>query len=417
MSLDFLVHPNGPLRGEVEISGAKNSVLKLMAATLLAPGHYSLTNVPDIVDVRLMAELLRSMGSTVVEGKAALAIDTPEDTIPEAPYELVAKMRASIVVMGPLVARMGSARICLPGGDDFGQRPIDLHIQGLQDLGVEFLQTESYLEVKTSELIGGTVELRFPSVGATENILMAAVLARGTTVIENAAREPEICDLADFLVDMGAKVRGAGTSSIEVEGVGQLHGADHEVVADRIEAATYLAALSVARGELHLQGANAQHMDMLLAKLSEMGMKITPTDDGIKAATSGRLRSVDFSTLPYPGVATDYKPLLVAALTVAEGTGMVTENLFGDGRFKYVAELERMGANVHTNEHHAIVRGVEQLKGARVCAHDIRAGAALVVAALRAEGDTYVEHGEHIDRGYTDFAAKLNALGADVSRV
>ncbi|MFV1989256.1 MAG: UDP-N-acetylglucosamine 1-carboxyvinyltransferase [Acidimicrobiales bacterium] len=417
MSLDFLVHPNGPLHGEVRISGAKNSVLKLMAATLLAPGRYRLTNVPGIVDVTLMSELLRSMGSTVVEEAGVLEIETPQETIPEAPYELVAKMRASIVVMGPLVARMGTARICMPGGDDFGQRPIDLHVHGLEDLGVEFSQEQGYIQLKTSELVGAKVELRFPSVGATENILMAAVLARGTTVIENAAREPEICDLIEFLLDMGANIRGAGTSSIEVDGVRELHGADHRVVADRIESATYLAALSVARGELFLRGARAQHMDMLLAKFSEMGMKISPDSHGIAASTAGRLRSVDFSTLPYPGLATDYKPLLVASLTVAEGTGMVTENLFGDGRFKYVAELERMGANVQTSEHHAVVRGVDHLSGARVRAHDIRAGAALVVAALGAKGDSLIQNGEHIDRGYTEFAEKLTLLGADVTRV
>lgn len=417
MSLDFLVRPTGPLNGEVVISGAKNSVLKLMAATLLAPGEYILTNVPSIIDVDLMGDLLRAMGSAVQANGTELRITTTEDTIPEAPYELVEKMRASIVALGPLVARLGVARISLPGGDDFGGRPIDLHLRGLEDLGVTFTQEHGYIEAKAEILIGTNVVLSFPSVGATENILMAAVLAKGTTTIENAAREPEICDLAHFLCSMGAKVKGAGTSMIEVEGVKELHGTSHEVVSDRIEAATYLAALAVSQGKLRLRGARVEHMDMLISKFSEMGMQISHDVDGVTAEVDGRLKSVDFSTLPYPGVATDYKPLLLTALSVADGTGIVTENLFGGGRYKYVAELVRMGADVRTSERHAIVKGVSELSGAEVKAHDIRAGAALVIAGLVAKGETLILDGEHVDRGYGDFAAKLCSLGADVSRV
>ncbi len=412
----FVVRPSGPLHGEVEIAGAKNSVLKLMAATLLAPGRYLLHNVPDITDVALMAELLESMGVSVGRHASTLIIDVPVDLVPEAPYDLVEQMRASIVVLGPLLARFGEARVALPGGDDFGPRPIDLHVRGLEALGVTFHTSHGFIEARAENLTGTTILLEFPSVGATENVLMAAVLAKGTTVIDNAAREPEIVDLAAFLNCMGARVFGAGTSTIIVDGVDDLAPTEHTVVPDRIEAATYLAAVGAAGGEVTLVGARHEHMDLLCQKLGEMGMRISPDPRGVWVMRNRQLDSIDVATLPYPGVSTDYKPLLVAVLATAGGVGIVTENLFA-GRFRYIDELVRMGADIRTEGHHAVIRGVERLSGAPVKATDIRAGAALVIAALGADGETVVSGADHIDRGYERFDEKLRAIGVDIERV
>ncbi len=424
----LIVRPSGPLEGTVPICGAKNSVLKLMAATVLAEGDFVLHNVPRITDVDCMADLLRSMGLAVAWadadadpamsrplGSGELHITRPAEITPEAPYELVEQMRASIVVLGPLLARFGRARVALPGGDDFGPRPIDMHQKALEDLGATFEFAHGYIEARAEYLQGTRILLEFPSVGATENALMAAVLAKGTTVIDNAAREPEIADLAAFLNRMGAMVLGAGSSTITIEGVEELNPVEHTVMPDRIEAATFLAAVGIAGGEITLTGARADHMDMYVQKLGEMGMRISPTSDGVWAMASKRLQAVDVSTLPYPGLATDYKPLLVALLATADGVGIVTENLF-HGRFRYVDELVRMGADVRTEGHHAVVRGVAKLSGAPVRAWDIRAGAALVVAALKAEGETVVADADHIDRGYEGFVEKLQAIGADVTR-
>jgi UDP-N-acetylglucosamine 1-carboxyvinyltransferase len=412
----IIVHPGGPLEGRVTVGGAKNSVLKLMAATCLAEGTYVLHRVPRITDVDCMGDLLASMGMTVTRtAPDELTIVHPPGIVPEAPYELVERMRASIVVLGPLLARYGRARVALPGGDDFGPRPIDMHLRGLEQLGARFESVHGYIEATADELIGTTIVLEFPSVGATENAMMAAVLATGTTVIDNAAREPEIADLASFLNRMGARVLGAGSSTLTIEGVDEMAAVEHQVVPDRIEAATFLAALGVAGGEITLDGARADHMDMFIQKLGEMGMRISPESDGIWAMAPHRLRAVDVSTLPYPGLATDYKPLFVAMLTTASGVGIVTENIFS-GRFRYIDELVRMGADIRTEGHHAVVRGQDRLSGAPVRAPDIRAGAALVVAALGAEGETVVSDAEHIDRGYEDFVEKLVGIGADVSR-
>jgi UDP-N-acetylglucosamine 1-carboxyvinyltransferase len=383
---------------------------------LLAPGEHVLRNVPDIADVDTMSELLRTMGCTVERDEPdVLRIVRPATITPEAPYELVEQMRASIVVLGPLLAREGRARVSLPGGDDFGSRPIDMHLKGLELLGARFSTAHGYIEAEAPQLTGTRVTLEYPSVGATENALMAAVLAKGVTVIDNAAREPEIADLASFLNRMGAQVLGAGSSTIRVEGVDDLNAVEHTVIPDRIEAATFLAAVGVAGGELTLEGARADHMDMLVDKLAEMGMRVSPTADGLWAMAPERLRAIDVATLPYPGIATDYKPLFVALLAVADGVGIVTENIFS-GRFRYVDELVRMGADVRTDAHHVVVRGKTLLSGAPVRAPDIRAGAALVVAGLRAEGETEVFGAEHIDRGYENFVAKLAAVGADVTR-
>ncbi len=407
------VSPAGPLSGVVRVSGAKNSALKLMAATLLAPGLHTLRGVPRIADVRWMGELLDQMGATVDHVGDILTVDVPESVNPEAPYELVERMRASIAVLGPLLGRLGEARVSVPGGDDFGHRPIDMHLRGLEDMGATFETSHGYIEARADGLHGAEVTLEYPSVGATENLLMASVLADGETVIDNAAREPEIADLAAFLNAMGAEVGGAGTSTISVRGVGRLRPVEHTVVPDRIEAATYLAAVGMAGGDVTVEGARVGHMDMLLAKLLEMGLEVEPTSGGIRVAAGGRLRSVDVATLPYPGVATDYQPLLMALLSVADGVGIVTENVFG-GRFRYIDELVRMGADIRAEGHHAVVRGVGALSGAPVRAPDIRAGAALVVAGLVAEGGTLIGDAHHIERGYQDLVGNLASLGARI---
>tara|TARA_Y100000780_G_scaffold130994_1_gene117879 strand:+ start:4122 stop:5294 length:1173 start_codon:yes stop_codon:yes gene_type:complete len=390
-----------------------------MAASVLAPGRFTLRNVPRIADVALMAELLDGMGATVTHGSSDLApdvltIDVPEVMVPEAPYDLVERMRASIVVLGPLLARFGEARVSVPGGDDFGHRPIDMHLRALEQLGATFTTSHGYIEGRAERLVGARVILEYPSVGATENLLMAAVRAKGTTVIDNAAREPEIADLAAFLNAMGAEVHGAGGSTITVEGVERLHPVTHTVVPDRIEAATYLAAVGMAGGAIQLHGARADHMEMLLEKLGDMGLRVDDGGDVLWATAPDRLRSVDVSTLPYPGVATDYKPLLVALLSVADGVGILTENVFA-GRFRYIPELVRMGADIRVEGHHAVVRGVEALSGAPVRAPDIRAGAALVVAGLAADGETVVADAHHVERGYQDLVGNLARLGADIS--
>jgi UDP-N-acetylglucosamine 1-carboxyvinyltransferase len=417
-----IVVRGGPsLEGTVRVGGAKNSALKLMAATLLAEGTHRLENVPRITDVELMSELLRSTGCTVAwddsGNRPVLVIDVPAEIEPVAPYELVEQFRASIVVLGPMLARCGEARVALPGGDDFGPRPIDMHLRGLAELGAEFETVHGELHARAPHLLGARVLLEFPSVGATENLLMASVRAKGTTVIDNAAREPEIADMCEMLNRMGARVVGSGSSTLVVEGVDDPGGFEpvvHRVIPDRIEAATYLAALGIAGGEMTLEGARHDHMVMLCQKLGEMGMRISPDVEGIWALAPRRLRSADCSTLPYPGLATDFKPFLVALLATADGVGIVTENLFS-GRFRYVDELRRMGADIRTDSHHAVVRGVERLSGAPVRAHDIRAGAALVIAGLAAEGETVVSDAHHVARGYDDLAGKLTALGADVT--
>ncbi|MAT62885.1 MAG: UDP-N-acetylglucosamine 1-carboxyvinyltransferase [Dehalococcoidia bacterium] len=404
------------LSGTVRVSGAKNSVLKIMAASLLAPGKYVLNNVPHIADVKWMANLLETMGASISHQKDVMQIEIPEEMTPIAPYELVERMRASIVVLGPLLARFGKAKVSVPGGDDFGHRPIDMHLKGLEELGASFTNSHGYIEGEAEKLVGGKVLLNFPSVGATENLLMAAVLAEGRTVIENAAREPEIVDLVYFLNSMGAQITGEGTSTIQIEGVGNLSPVEHTVIPDRIEAATYMAALGMAGGQIVIEEARLEHMEMLAEKLHEMGIEIGQVDGGISVCVSKRLRSVDLATLPYPGVATDYKPFMVALLSISEGVGIVTENIFA-GRFRYIDELIRMGADIRAEGHHAVVRGVERLSGAPVRAPDIRAGAALVLAGLAAEGETLVGSASHIERGYQNLVGNLSSLGAKIELV
>jgi UDP-N-acetylglucosamine 1-carboxyvinyltransferase len=415
----IVVHHRGPLSGEVTVPGAKNSVLKLMAATLLADGEYRLTNVPDISDVAMMADLLAALGvSAAWEGPGQLTMRSVGAEHPVAPYDLVERIRASVNVLGPLMGRYGHVRLSMPGGDDFGSRPIDMHLRGLEAMGATFELAHGYIVGHADRLLGADITLDFPSVGATENLVTAAVYAKGTTVIDNVAREPEVADLCQMLVQMGADIQGIGSPTLIINGVepGSLHPTDHEVVADRIQAATYLAAVAVAGGEIVARGARPEHMDLLLSRFADMGLGITPQPDGILAWAPDRLRSIDLATLPYPGIATDYKPLVVTMLTVASSVGIVTENLY-PGRFKYVEQLQRLGADIRTDGHHAVVRGVKRLSGAPVKAPDIRAGAALVVAGLAAVGTTVISEIHHIDRGYDDIVGRLAALGAGIERV
>lgn len=408
----------GPLMGEVVVPGAKNSVLKLMAATLLAEGTYVLDNVPDIVDVRIMSDLLAAIGvRSQPLGNGRLQLVNDGDISPVAPYELVERIRASINVLGPLLGRYGRVSLSLPGGDDFGSRPIDMHLKGLEAMGATFELSHGVVLATAERLHGADITFEFPSVGATENLVTAAVHAKGSTVIDNAAREPEIADLCEFLVGMGAEIEGVGTSRLVVHGVepGSLQATNHRVVPDRIQAATYLAAVAVSGGEVVLRSVRADHMDMLLRRLRDMGLTVTTTADTVAIYDNGRLRSIDVATLPYPGIATDYKPLIVTMLSVADGVGIVTENLY-PGRFRYVEELQRLGADIRADGHHAVVRGVRQLSGAPVRAPDIRAGAALVVAGLAAEGVTTVSGVHHIDRGYDNLVGRLVALGANITR-
>jgi UDP-N-acetylglucosamine 1-carboxyvinyltransferase len=414
----FVVRAGGPLSGTVRVSGAtKNAGLKQMAAALLAPGATVLRNVQPVVDLDAMLDVMRAIGAdTGWTGENELTIDATGPLTPEAPYELVTRMRASINVLGPLLARCGEARVAMPGGDNIGSRKLDMHFRGLQAMGAELEIVHGLIEARCQALCGARVVLDFPSVGATENLLTAAVLAKGQTVLDNAAREPEITDLAAFLNRMGARIEGAGSSTIEVEGVEHLTPVENEIMGDRIEAGTLLMACGVAGGEVTIEGTRLEHLEMVVLKLGEMGLEVSPTPDGLWARRDERMHAVDVATLPYPGFATDFMPLVVALLATAEGSAIVTENVF-DNRFGFVDELHRMGADIRNEGRHAVVRGVDRLSGAPVRAQDVRAGAALVVAGLAADGETYVLDPFHVDRGYADLAGRLQALGADVRRV
>jgi UDP-N-acetylglucosamine 1-carboxyvinyltransferase len=412
-----IIVEGGPaVHGTVGVLGAKNAVLKEMAASLLAPGRHRLGNVPDILDVSLMGEVLAHVGCHVERDGHDLLIVVPDAPRPEAPLHLVRQMRASIIVLGPLLARCGTARVAQPGGDDLGARPIDFHLDGLERMGASF-------ELVHGELIGevagrpegAEIELPFPSVGATENLLFASVLARGHTAIVNAAREPEIQDLVRQLRAMGAEIQGEGQAIIHVDGVDRLEPASHDVVPDRLEAGTYAVAGAITGGDVTVTGCVPDHLRMELRKLAESGSEVDRGEGWLRVRGPERPNAVDFATLPYPGFHTDMHPQMVALLTVAEGTSIVTENIY-DARFRYIGELARMGADITTEWQHAVVRGVEQLSGCPVLAHDIRAGAAVVLAGLRADGTTVVEDIEHIDRGYEDFVGRLASLGAKITR-
>lgn len=412
----FRIVGGARLCGEVKVAGAKNSVLKLMAATLLAPGKSTIRNVPEIVDVEIMAELLTRLGCSIERGKDFVTIDVPVAPGHRAEYDLVRKMRASINVLGPLVARVGQAEVALPGGDAIGSRGLDFHIKGLESLGATAHNEHGYVIASApSGLTGAEISLEFPSVGATENLLTAAVLAKGRTTIDNAAREPDIVDLGNFLISMGAQIEGLGTPKLTIHGVSQLHPTDHTTIPDRIVTGTWAFAAAMTRGDITIHGGRAQDLEVPLEKLASAGAIITSTNDGIRVRMEGRPQSIDVATLPYPGFPTDLQPMVISLNAIADGDAIVTENVF-EGRFMFVNELVRLGAQINVDGHHAAIRGIEQLSGAPVAATDIRAGAGLVLAGLVSDGITLVEDSSHIDRGYPHFAEQLQALGADVTR-
>lgn len=415
--MDRIVVTGGPrLDGSVSVYGAKNAVLKHMVATLLAPGVHVLRNVPGILDVQIMGAVLKHIGAECRVDGHSLTVTVPDELRPEAPLELVRQMRASIVVLGPLLARMGKAYVAFPGGDDLGARPIDMHLESLRLMGGEFELQHGVLQARAEGgLHGAEINLEFPSVGATENVMLAAVAARGETVVYNAAREPEVEDLAVLLGRMGADISGAGTSVLKIQGVGELSPSEHRVVPDRLEAGTFAVAGAITAGNVTVKDCIPSHLRMELRKLEDAGCEVNRGDDWFSISGPERVDAVDLATLPSPGFATDMQPQMVALLSTAEGTSVVTENLY-DARFRYVGELRRMGADISTEWQHAVVRGVHGLSGCPVLATDIRAGASLVLAGLRADGVTTVSDVHHIDRGYEDFVGRLQSLGAAVER-
>lgn len=405
-----------PLHGQVTVTGAKNSVLKLMAASLLAPGKTVIRNVPEIADVEIMSELLTRLGCTIKSSLGTITIDVPVKPDHRADYDLVRKMRASINVLGPLVARLGQAEVALPGGDAIGSRGLDFHIKGLEILGANAHIEHGYVIAKAPKgLIGAPIDLDFPSVGATENIMTAAVLARGVTTIDNAAREPDIVDLGEFLISMGAKIQGLGSSIITIAGVEKLTPTDHTTIADRIITGTWAFAVTMTGGDISIHGARPEHLELALEKLATAGAIITSIPDGIRVRMEHRPKSIDVATLPYPGFPTDLLPMVIALNSIADGHSLVTENVF-ESRFMFVNELSRLGARISVDGHHASITGIKQLSGAPVEAHDIRAGAGLILAALVAEGETTIDQAFHVDRGYPNFTEQLQGLGAKVVR-
>jgi len=418
VSEHFRVCGGARLTGEVQVVGAKNSVLKLMAAALLAEGTTTLTNCPEILDVPLMGDVLRGLGCDVQVAGSEVRITAPAELKHEADYGSVSKLRASVCVLGPLVGRCRRAKVALPGGDAIGSRPLDMHQNGLRKLGARSEIEHGCVVAEAAGLHGAQIWLDFPSVGATENILMAAVLAHGTTVIDNAAREPEIVDLCVMLQQMGARISGAGTSTLTIEGVDALAPTEHRVIGDRIVGATWAFAAAMTRGDVTVRGVNPRHLDLVLEKLRLAGAQVDQPEvgDGFRVVMPGRPSAVDFVTLPYPGFATDLQPMAIALSAISEGTSMITENVF-EARFRFVEEMIRLGADARTDGHHAVVRGIERLSSAPVWACDIRAGAGLVLAGLCAEGTTDVWDVFHIDRGYPSFLENLTTLGADIQRV
>jgi UDP-N-acetylglucosamine 1-carboxyvinyltransferase len=412
----IVVEKSGPLKGSVRISGAKNAVLPIMAAALLAEEKCIIEDVPDLKDVNVMSAVLRSLGSEVTKlENGSLEIYTPEIKTAEAPYELITKMRASFFVMGPLLARLKNAKIPLPGGCAIGARPVDLHLKGFKSLGVEINIEHGYIEGKADKLVGNTIYLDFPSVGATENIMMAATLAEGVTIIENAAEEPEITDLANFLNKLGANIKGAGTDTIKITGVERLGGTRHQVIPDRIETGTYMVAAAITGGDITIENVVPNHIKPVIAKLRECGVDIEEMDDALRVRSTGELKAVDVTTLPYPGFPTDLQSQFMGLMTVANGSSVVNETVF-ENRFMHVSELTRMGAKIRIEGHSAVVEGIKRLEGAKVSATDLRAGATLILAGLVAEGKTEIHNIYHIDRGYVEIESKLTSLGARIYR-
>lgn len=413
----LIINGGRRLTGTIKVTGAKNAVLPIIAAALLGTSPSTLQDIPDLDDVRTISEVLGSLGVPVnFDTPGELYIDSTNLQTCEAPYELVRKMRASFLVMGPLLARWGQAKISLPGGCAIGTRPIDLHLKGFEALGAEIVLGHGFIEAKApGRLTGARIYLDFPSVGATENILMAASLAKGQTVLENAAQEPEIVDLANYLNAMGARIRGAGTSVIKVEGVEELKGTTHAVIPDRIEAGTYMVAAAMSGGIVRIDNVITEHLKPVIAKLKEAGVLLDEDIDGVTIRGYERLKAVDIKTLPYPGFPTDMQAQFMVLMCMAEGTSVVTETVF-ENRFMHVDELKRMGANIKIEGRSAVVEGVRSLTGCPVKATDLRAGAALVLAALVSEGRTDIGCIHHIDRGYDNLVGKFQALGADITR-
>ena len=412
----FLVTGGAQLRGAVKVSGAKNSVLKLMGAALLAEGTTVLNNCPEILDVPYMKDVLEGLGCSVMISGQSVYITTPSDLKSDADFEAVRQFRASVCVLGPLTARCGRAVVALPGGDAIGSRPLDMHQTGLEKLGAKTYIEHGCVVAETDQLKGAHIVLDFPSVGATENILTAAVLADGVTILDNAAREPEIVDLCEMLISMGARIEGAGSNTLTITGVGRLNPTTHDVVGDRIVAGTWAYAAAITRGDITVGGIPPRHLHLPLEKLKLAGAIIETYENGFRVRMDGRPRAVDFQTLPFPGFPTDLQPMAIGLAAVAEGMSVITENVF-ESRFRFVDEMLRLGADAHVDGHHVVMRGKEQLSSTTVWSSDIRAGAGLVLAALRADGVTEVRDVYHIDRGYPNFVENLNALGAKVERV
>ena len=400
----------------VRVDGAKNSVLKLMAACLLAEGETTLTNCPEIGDVPLMRDVLEGLGCTVTIDGSTVTVNTPKEVNYRADFQAVRQFRASVCVLGPLTSRCKRAMVALPGGDAIGSRPLDMHQSGLEKLGATTRIEHGCVVAEAEKLQGAQIKLAFPSVGATENILTAAVLADGTTTLYNAAREPEISDICAMLNSMGAKISGAGTSTLTIEGVEKLHPTTHEVVGDRIVAGTWAYAAAMTRGDITVGGISPQHLHLVLQKLKMVGASVETYDRGFRVRQEGRPRGVDYQTLPFPGFPTDMQPMAVGLAAISEGNSIITENVF-EARFRFVDEMMRLGADATIDGHHVLIRGVDRLSSTPVWASDIRAGAGLVLAGLVADGDTEVNDVYHIDRGYPHFVENLNALGADVRRV
>lgn len=411
----FIVSGGARLQGAVKVDGAKNSVLKLMAAALLAEGSTTLTNCPEILDVPLMKKVLEGLGCSVVIDGTTVTIDTPAMPSSDADFDAVRQFRASVCVLGPLTARCGEARVALPGGDAIGSRPLDMHQSGLEKLGAKTRIEHGAVVTEASQLTGAKIKLDFPSVGATENILTAAVLADGTTVLDNAAREPEIVDLCNMLLEMGADISGAGTSTITINGVEKLQPTNHEVIGDRIVAGTWAYAAAMTQGDITVSGIAPRHLHLPLAKLRSAGANIETYENGFRVRMNGRPQSVDYQTLPFPGFPTDLQPMAIGLSAVAEGTAVITENVF-ESRFRFVDEMLRLGADAQVDGHHVVIRGQEKLSSTHVWSSDIRAGAGLVLTALCADEQTTVHDVFHIDRGYPNFVENLQALGATIER-
>lgn len=411
----FILDGGKRLTGTVKIDSAKNAVLPVLAAALLTKSQCVIEDAPELDDVKVMREVLTSLGSKVEHKGVNISINSENIHSFEAPYELMRKMRASFLVMGPLLARKGKARISMPGGCAIGSRPIDLHLKGFAALGAKIDVGHGFVEASCDKLVGASIYLDFPSVGATENIMMAAALAQGQTVIGNCAKEPEIIDLANFLNSMGARIRGAGTDVIKIDGVNDLNGISYKVIPDRIETGTFLVAGAITGGDILLENALPEHLKPVIAKLSECGATVTEEPEGIRVVGGGRPNATDIKTMPYPGFPTDMQAQMAAFLTLSEGTSMVIESVF-ENRFMHVEELRRMGAKIKIDGRIAVIEGVEKLSGAPVKATDLRAGAALILAGLAAEGTTRVMNIFHVERGYVNIAEKLRKIGADIKR-